>query len=150
MKKLLEMQYYEIESEDDYDEEPRVKDLGMVLQNKAADALSRIEERLELNSMATHGLIDMEVVGKEVEKYEELQKIIKILKENPEEKGRYQWENERGPFEFSKDLQKDGHKTRWGIATSSNSGENLRGLDHDFIEGLPLAGGVNVIMVVID
>ncbi|TYK23312.1 peroxidase 64 [Cucumis melo var. makuwa] len=49
----------------------------------------------ELNAMTTHGIIDMEVVGKEVEKDGELQKIIKRLKENPKEGGRYQWENER-------------------------------------------------------
>ena len=65
------------------------------MQNKAADALSKIEQPLELNSMATQGIVDMEVVGKEVEEDEELQKIIENLKENPKEKGRYQWENGR-------------------------------------------------------
>ena len=54
------------------------------LQNKAADALSRIEYPLEVNSLTTNGIVDMEVVDKEVNQDEELQKTIKELKQNPE------------------------------------------------------------------
>ena len=60
------------------------------LQNKAADALSRMEQPPELNSMATQGIVDMEMVGKEVGKDDELQKIIDNLKKNLEEDSKYQ------------------------------------------------------------
>ncbi|KAA0041543.1 Transposon Tf2-6 polyprotein [Cucumis melo var. makuwa] len=49
------------------------------LQNKAADALSKLEQTAELNAMTTLGIIDIEVVEKEVEKDGELQEIIKKL-----------------------------------------------------------------------
>ncbi|KAA0043436.1 disease resistance protein [Cucumis melo var. makuwa] len=102
------MQYHEIEFEEDYDEEIEIKedeeDLPMI---KAL--LKRTP--LELSAITTHGIVDMEVVGKKVEKDVELQKIIERLKENPKE------------------------EEDWTM---------------DFIEGLPLAGRVNVIMVVVD
>ena len=34
------------------------------LQNKAADALSRMEQAVELNNMATTGVVDMEMISK--------------------------------------------------------------------------------------
>ncbi|TYK31690.1 Transposon Tf2-6 polyprotein [Cucumis melo var. makuwa] len=46
------------------------------LQNKAADALSRVTTPSELNTMTTSGIMDMETVTKEVEGDEELQKIV--------------------------------------------------------------------------
>lgn len=45
--------------------------------------------------MTTHAIVDMEVIGNEVEKDGDLQKIIERLKENPEEEDRYQWKNRR-------------------------------------------------------
>ncbi|TYK19775.1 ty3-gypsy retrotransposon protein [Cucumis melo var. makuwa] len=38
-----------------------------------------------------HGLLDIDIVTTEVEKDEELQGIIEILKEDPEGKANYQW-----------------------------------------------------------
>ncbi|KAA0054183.1 Transposon Ty3-G Gag-Pol polyprotein [Cucumis melo var. makuwa] len=63
------------------------------LQNKAADALSRVKLPAELSSLRAHGLFDIEIVTAEVEKDEELQGIINILKENPEGKANYQWKS---------------------------------------------------------
>ncbi|KAL4037970.1 hypothetical protein IC575_001573 [Cucumis melo] len=60
-------------------------------QNRAADALSRLKHPAELNAVSSHGLVDIETVVAEVEKDEELQGIIKALKENPVEKTNYQW-----------------------------------------------------------
>ena len=65
------------------------------LQNKAADALSSMEQPLELNTMTTTGIVDVELIWKEVENDEQLQKIINDLKRNPEEGGKHQWINER-------------------------------------------------------
>ncbi|KAA0043304.1 Retrotransposable element Tf2 [Cucumis melo var. makuwa] len=59
----------------------------------AADALSRVKLPAELNSLRAHGLLDIEIVTTEVEKDEELQDIINILKENPEGKANYQWKS---------------------------------------------------------
>ena len=59
-------------------------------QNKVADALSRKEQLPELNSLTTQGIVDMEI-----EKDEELQKIIKKLEMNHEETSKYQWEKGR-------------------------------------------------------
>ncbi|KAL0540053.1 hypothetical protein IC582_024281 [Cucumis melo] len=49
------------------------------LQNKAADALSRMDHQLELKAMSTAGIVDMETVTKEVDKDEELQLIAQQL-----------------------------------------------------------------------
>ncbi|KAA0051377.1 T32E20.30 [Cucumis melo var. makuwa] len=177
-------------------------------QNKAADPLSRLEQTPKLNAMTTHGIIDMEVVGKEVEKDGELQKIIKRLKEYPEEGGRYQWDNERllykGRVIISKtsslipnllhtfhDFILEGHSGFLRTYKRMSGELHWLGMKNDikkyveqcdicqrnkfeatkparvlqtlpipekiledwtmnFIEGLPLAGGVNVIMVVVD
>ncbi|KAL0539505.1 hypothetical protein IC582_023720 [Cucumis melo] len=61
------------------------------LQNKAADALSRVKLPAEFHSLMAHGLLDIDIVTREVEKDEELQGIIEILKEDPDGKANYQW-----------------------------------------------------------
>ena len=63
------------------------------LQNKAADSLSQIEKPLELRSMSTTGIVNMEVVEMEVELDEDLKGIIEELKENPDESSKFQWIN---------------------------------------------------------
>ncbi|TYK21513.1 Transposon Ty3-G Gag-Pol polyprotein [Cucumis melo var. makuwa] len=63
------------------------------LQNKAADALSRMDHSLELKAISTAGIIDMEVVTKEVEKDEELQLITQQLQTNPALEGKYSLSN---------------------------------------------------------
>ncbi|TYK15102.1 Retrotransposable element Tf2 [Cucumis melo var. makuwa] len=175
------------------------------LQNKVADALFRLELSPELNAMTTHGIVDMEVVGKEVEKDRELQEIIERLKENSEEEGRYQWENERllykgrvvisktssipnllhtfhdsilgGYLDFLRTYKRMSGKLHWQgmkndikryvkqcdicqrnkFEATKPAGvlqpllilkKILEDWTMDFIEGLPLAGGVDVIMVV--
>ncbi|KAA0056274.1 transposon Tf2-1 polyprotein isoform X1 [Cucumis melo var. makuwa] len=56
------------------------------LQNKAADALSKVDTTPELNTMTTSRIVDMEAVAKEVEEDEELQKIVKQLQATPQAK----------------------------------------------------------------
>ncbi|KAL0546500.1 hypothetical protein IC582_016410 [Cucumis melo] len=65
------------------------------LQNKAADALSRVTTPSELNIMTTLGIVDMETVTKEVEGDEELQKIVEQLQSGNPSEGSYTWENGR-------------------------------------------------------
>ncbi|KAA0038326.1 Exosome complex component CSL4 [Cucumis melo var. makuwa] len=65
------------------------------LQNKAVDALSRMESCPRLNTLSTPRIVDLEVVLKEVEEDDELQKLIEDLKENPKEENKCQWENGR-------------------------------------------------------
>ena len=65
-----------------------------------------MEQPPELNSMATQGIVDMEMVGKEVGKDDELQKIIDNLKKNLEEDSKYQWENGRLLFKIRVVLSK--------------------------------------------
>lgn len=65
------------------------------LQNKATNALSRIEPSPKINTMSTPGIVDLEVVPKEVEDDVELQKRIEDLKKNPKEENKYQQENGR-------------------------------------------------------
>ncbi|TYK05651.1 Retrotransposable element Tf2 [Cucumis melo var. makuwa] len=57
----------------------------------AADALSQVKLPAEFHSLRAHGLLDIDIVTTEVEKDEELQGIIEILKEDPEGKANYQW-----------------------------------------------------------
>ena len=45
--------------------------------------------------MTTTGIVDMELVSKEVEKDDELQKIIAKLKGNAEKHEKYQWNEGR-------------------------------------------------------
>ena len=63
------------------------------LQNKAIDALSRIEQPLELNTMTTTGIVNMELVEEEVQQDEDLKKIIEELKQKTKETSKYCWEN---------------------------------------------------------
>ncbi|KAL0539616.1 hypothetical protein IC582_023832 [Cucumis melo] len=65
------------------------------LLNKAADALSRVDTRVELNEMTTSGIVDMNTVSEEVENDEELQQIIEKLKKEPEVGGKFEWKNGR-------------------------------------------------------
>ena len=50
------------------------------MQNKAADALSRKDQTVELNTMTTTGIVDLELIEKEVENDKELQEIIAEVK----------------------------------------------------------------------
>ena len=63
------------------------------LQNKAANALSQIEQPLEVRSMCTTGIVNMEVIEKEVKLDEDLKRIIEELKKNPDESSKFQWIN---------------------------------------------------------
>lgn len=65
------------------------------LQNKAADALSRMEQPVELNSMTTTEIVDVELICEEAKSDEELQKITRRLERNTNEEQKYQWVNGR-------------------------------------------------------
>ncbi|KAA0042859.1 hypothetical protein E5676_scaffold108G00800 [Cucumis melo var. makuwa] len=65
------------------------------LQNKAADALSRVENSPELNTMSTSGIVDMEIVTKEVEKDEELQQLTLQLQSDHPPEGKYSLVNSK-------------------------------------------------------
>ncbi|KAA0038353.1 reverse transcriptase [Cucumis melo var. makuwa] len=54
-------------------------------QNKATDSLSRIEPPPKLNIMSTSGIVDLEILLKEVEENRELQELIEGLKKDPRE-----------------------------------------------------------------
>ena len=60
------------------------------LQNKAADALSRMDQPVELKSLTTTGIIDVRLIEKEVENDVELKKIIENLKKNSDEGSKFQ------------------------------------------------------------
>ena len=178
------------------------------LQNKAADALPRMEYPLEVNSLTTTGIVDMEVIDKEVNQDEELQKTIKELKQNPEGISKFSWENGKlfykkrvvlskkssviptllhtfhdsilgGHSGFLRTYKRMSGELYWeGMKADikkyveqceicqRNKYEATKpaGVLHplpapeaileewlmDFIEGLPKAGGMNVIMVVVD
>ena len=178
------------------------------LQNKAADALSRMEPLVELNTIMTTEILDMEVVIKEVEKDDELQKIITESKRDTGKHAKYQWSGGRlfykGGVVLSKtssliptllhtfhDSILGGHsgflrtykrmsgelychgmkeEVKKYVETCDTYQRNkfeatkpagvlqpipipdliLEDWSMDFIEGLPLAGGVNVIMAVVD
>ncbi|KAA0033100.1 Retrovirus-related Pol polyprotein from transposon 297 family [Cucumis melo var. makuwa] len=96
------------------------------LQNKAADALSRIEQPPELNSMTTQGIVGMEVGMKtDVKRYMEQCDTC-----------------QRNKFEATKPA---------GVLQPLPILDKiLEEWTMDFIEGLPLAGGVNVITIVVD
>lgn len=53
------------------------------LQNKIVDALSKLTPAVEINLLTSLGVIDVEIALKEVEKDEELQKIVELLKNDP-------------------------------------------------------------------
>ena len=63
--------------------------------NKAADALSRVEPRIELHEMTTSGIVDISIVREEVDKDEELQQIVTKLKKEQEVGGKFEWKNNR-------------------------------------------------------
>ena len=65
------------------------------LQNKAADALSRMEQPVELHSLTTTGIIDVKLIEQEVENDAELKKIMENLKKNAEEGSKFQVEKGR-------------------------------------------------------
>ncbi|KAL0546589.1 hypothetical protein IC582_016500 [Cucumis melo] len=65
------------------------------LLNKAADALSRVDTRVELNEMTTSEIVDMNTVSEEVENDEELQQIVEKLKKEQEVGGKFEWKNGR-------------------------------------------------------
>ena len=59
------------------------------LQNKAADALCRIEQPMEMNSMSTVRIVNMEIVNREVLQDTELQRIREELQHGSEEGSKY-------------------------------------------------------------
>ncbi|TYK07870.1 retrotransposon protein, putative, unclassified [Cucumis melo var. makuwa] len=140
------------------------------LQNKAVNALSRVESIPELNTMITTGIVDMEAVWEEVEKDEEVQKIIEQLRMNPKEESHSGFL--RTYKRMSGELHLKGLKTdvkryveqcetcqRNKYEATKPAGvlqlipipeRILEDWTMDFIEGLPKAGVVNVIMVVVD
>ncbi|TYK14439.1 uncharacterized protein E5676_scaffold186G00980 [Cucumis melo var. makuwa] len=144
------------------------------LLNKAADALSRVDTRVELNEMTTSGIVDMNTVSEEVENDEELQQIIEKLKKEPEVGGKFEWKNGflRTYKRMSGELHWQGMKNdvkkyveqceicqRNKYEATKPAGvlqplpipdKILEDWTMDFIEGLPKAGGINVIMVVVD
>ena len=178
------------------------------LQNKAADALSRIEQPVEMKNMSTTGIVNMEVVEKEVELDEELKAIIEELKQNPDEPSKFQWVNGNLWYKKRIVLSKEstliptllhtfhdsilgGHSgflrtykrmcgelywkgmkadvkkyvqecevcQRNKLEATKPAGvlqpipipeRILEDWSMDFIEGLPKAGGMNVIMVIVD
>ena len=65
------------------------------LQNKAADALSRMDQLVELHNLTTTGIIDVRLIEQEVENDAELKKIIENLKKNANEGSKFQVEKGR-------------------------------------------------------
>lgn len=65
------------------------------LQNKATDSLSRVNHQAELAIMTIPGLVDVEVVLREVEQDEELSEIIETLKSDPEGRANFQWKDNK-------------------------------------------------------
>ncbi|KAL0549554.1 hypothetical protein IC582_014039 [Cucumis melo] len=178
------------------------------LQNKAADALSRVENSPELNTMSTSGIVDMEIVTKEVEKDEELQQLTLQLQSDHPPEGKYSLVNSkllykgrvvlskssslipsllhtfhdsifRGHSSFLRTYKRMSGELYWkgmkadiksyveqceicqrnkyeatkpaGVLQPLPIPERiLEDWTMDFIEGLPKAGGMNVIMVVVD
>lgn len=163
---------------------------------------------MELVVMTTPGIIDIEVVLKEVGKDLELQKIIETIKKNLEENTKYQWVNDRllyegrlmiseqssliptllhtfhdsilgGHSRFLRTYKPINGELHWkGMKTDINNYLEQRdkcqrnkteltlpaGLlqpiplleliledwSMDFVEGLPMFGNVNVIVLVVD
>ncbi|TYK15071.1 Ty3/gypsy retrotransposon protein [Cucumis melo var. makuwa] len=178
------------------------------LQNKAADALSRMDHSIELKALSTTGIVDMAVVTKEIEKDEELQLLIQQLQNNPALEGNYSLTNGTLMYKgrvvlsksssiipsllhtfhdsilgghsgflrtykrmsgelFWKGMKEDIKKyvEQCEICQRNKSEATkpagvlqplpipdriLEDWTMDFIEGLPKAGGMNVIMVVVD
>ncbi|TYK17994.1 Transposon Ty3-G Gag-Pol polyprotein [Cucumis melo var. makuwa] len=129
--------------------------------------------------MTTTGIVDMETVWKEVEKDEELQKSIEQLRMNPEEESKSKWENERllykgrvvlsktsslipillhtfhdsilgGHSGFLRTYKRMSGELHWNGMKADVNERILEDWTMDFIKGLHKAGGVNVIMVVVD
>lgn len=177
-------------------------------QNKAADALSRMEQPVELHSLTTTGIIDVKLIEQEVENDAELKKIMENLKKNAEEGSKFQVEKGRllykgrmvvsqtstlipkilhtfhdsilgGHSGFLRTYKRISGELYWrgmkaeikkyveqceicqrnkyeatkpaGVLQPIPIPDRiLEDWTMDFIEGLPLAGGVNVIMVVVD
>ena len=177
-------------------------------QNKAADALSRMEQPVELHSLTTTGIIDVKLIEQEVENDAELKKIMENLKKNAEEGSKFQVEKGRllykgrmvvsqtstlipkilhtfhdsilgGHSGFLRTYERISGELYWrgmkaeikkyveqceicqrnkyeatkpaGVLQPIPIPDRiLEDWTMDFIEGLPLAGGVNVIMVVVD
>ncbi|KAL4018114.1 hypothetical protein IC575_021704 [Cucumis melo] len=176
--------------------------------NKAADALSRVEPRIELHEMTTSGIVDISVVCEEVDKDEGLQKIVAKLKKEQEVDGKFEWKNGRllykgrlvlpqtssliprllhtfhdsvlgGHSGFLRTYKRMSGELYWqGMKNDIKKyveqcevcqrnkyeatkpagvlqplpipDKILEDWTMDFIEGLPRAGGMNVIMVVVD
>lgn len=72
------------------------------LQNKAADALSRMPTPTEIRVLTTTTLVDLEVVQQEVEMDKDLQNIIAKLKEDPDSVPKFSLE--RGRLLYKKRL----------------------------------------------
>lgn len=178
------------------------------LQNKAADALSRIEQPMEMNSMFTVGIVKMEIVNRKMLKDTKLQRIWEELQHGSEGGSKYSLENGKllyenrvvlsrtsslipmlmhtfhdsilgGHSEFLRTYKRMSRELYWkGMKTDikkyveqcevcqKNKYEAtkpagvlqpipfpeaiLEEWSMDFIEGLPKAGGMNVIMVIVD
>ncbi|TYK14722.1 Transposon Ty3-G Gag-Pol polyprotein [Cucumis melo var. makuwa] len=178
------------------------------LLNKAADALSRVDTRVELNEMTTSEIVDMNTMSEEVENDEELQQIVEKLKKEQEVGGKFEWKNGRllykgrlvlsqtssliprllhtfhdsvlgGHSGFLRTYKRMSGELHWqGMKNDVKKyveqceicqrnkyeatkpagvlqplpipDKILEDWTMDFIEGLPKAGGVNVIMVVVD
>ncbi|TYK04949.1 ty3-gypsy retrotransposon protein [Cucumis melo var. makuwa] len=179
------------------------------LQNKAADALSRLktteEQPKELAVMSALGIIDLEVVLKEVEDDPELQRLIEAVQKDPERYAKYQRSNDKllykGRLVLSKystliptllhtfqdsilggysrflrtykrmrgEIYWDGMKKdikNYEEQCDRNKTEStlpagllqtipvlelmLEDWTMDFVEGLPTAGNMNAIMIVVD
>ncbi|TYK19390.1 Transposon Ty3-I Gag-Pol polyprotein [Cucumis melo var. makuwa] len=96
------------------------------LENKAADALSRVPPVMHLQLTAP-ALIDLKIIKEEVEKDDHLSQIIKRIKEG-EEVQKYTLQHDMLQYK----------------------GRIWDDISMDFIEGLPKAAGFEVILVVVD
>ncbi|KAA0051200.1 disease resistance protein [Cucumis melo var. makuwa] len=71
------------------------------LLNKAADALSRVEQRIELHEMTTSGIVDMNTVSEEVDKDEDYSNNVNTpancrkVEEGTGSGRKFEWKNDR-------------------------------------------------------